>query len=158
MKLDHTGPVQISAHLTEILPGVANWLLQKGVLQVTVAFFTSPQYSPQFFVPSCICPILTLYKQYIKMLVSSYVYDFQIDWCTDVLSGHAHLSYSLDTSGSVVDPGSSDPCLSFKLVSVPNSNLYVIIYKPSTTCKSSQVSTGLQVQIILNNFHTLLVS
>lgn len=46
MKLDHTGPVQISAHLTEILPGVANWLLQKGVLQVTVAFFTSSQYSP----------------------------------------------------------------------------------------------------------------
>lgn len=36
MKLDHTGPVQISAHLTEILPGVANWLLQKGVLQVNV--------------------------------------------------------------------------------------------------------------------------
>lgn len=83
---------------------------------------------------------------------------FQIDWCTDVLSGHAHLSYSLDTSGSVVDPGSSDPCLSFKLVSVPNSNLYVIIYKPLTTCKSSQVSTGVQVQKILLNFHTLLVS
>ena len=34
MKLDNRGPVQISAHLTEVLPGVANWLLQKGVLQV----------------------------------------------------------------------------------------------------------------------------
>lgn len=40
MKLDHAGPVQISAHLTEVLPGVANWLLQKGVLQVNIVFFT----------------------------------------------------------------------------------------------------------------------
>lgn len=36
MKLDNRGPVQISAHLTEVLPGVANWLLQKGVLQVKI--------------------------------------------------------------------------------------------------------------------------
>lgn len=42
MKLDHAGPVQISAHLTEVLPWVANWLLQKGVLQVNtgIVFFT----------------------------------------------------------------------------------------------------------------------
>nr|XP_022298299.1 VWFA and cache domain-containing protein 1-like isoform X1 [Crassostrea virginica]XP_022298300.1 VWFA and cache domain-containing protein 1-like isoform X1 [Crassostrea virginica] len=96
MKLDNRGPVQISAHLTEVLPGVANWLLQKGVLQ--------------------------------------------IDWCTDVLSGHAHLSYSLESSGSVVDPGSSDPCLAFKLFSIPNSNLYVIIYRPTSACQTPQAS------------------
>lgn len=100
--------------------------------------------------------ILTVYENVSVIIYKRFF--FQIDWCTDVLSGHAHLSYSLDTSGSVVDPGSSDPCLSFKLVSVPNSNLYVIIYKPLTTCKSSQVSTGVQVQMIHHNFHTLLVS
>ena len=65
--------------------------------------------------------------------------DWQIDWCTDVLSGHAHLSYSLDSSGSVVDPGSSDPCLAFKLFAIPNSNLYVIIYRPTSACQTPQV-------------------
>ena len=68
--------------------------------------------------------------------------DWQIDWCTDVMSGHAHLSYSLDSSGSVVDPGSSDPCLAFKLFSIPNSNLYVIIYRPTSACQTPQVIWG----------------
>ncbi|XP_056001884.1 uncharacterized protein LOC125654160 [Ostrea edulis] len=96
LKLDHGGPVQISSHLTEALPGVANWLLQKG--------------------------------------------DLQINWCSDVQSGHSRLTYSLDTSGSVVDPGSSDPCLDFQVVPIHKSNLYVIIYKPSSTCHAVQTS------------------
>ncbi|XP_061187120.1 uncharacterized protein LOC133195283 [Saccostrea echinata] len=96
MKLDNVGPVQMSAHLTEVLPWVANWLLQKGLLM--------------------------------------------IDWCSDVLSGHSHLSYSLDTSGSVVDPGSSDPCLDFQLIPINKSNLYVIIYKPLSMCHTTQAA------------------
>lgn len=69
MKLDHTGPVQISAHLTEILPGVANWLLQKGVLQVNVVTVFSLVLCSIMYVSNT---YMTLYKQYIKMLVSSY--------------------------------------------------------------------------------------
>ncbi|XP_062613415.1 uncharacterized protein LOC134275179 [Saccostrea cucullata] len=96
MKLDNAGPVQMSAHLTEVLPWVANWLLQKGLIM--------------------------------------------IDWCSDILSGHSQLSYSLDTSGSVVDPGSSDPCLDFKLIPINRSNLYVVIYKPLSTCHTTQAA------------------
>lgn len=50
MKLDNRGPVQISAHLTEVLPGVANWLLQKGVLQVYLFLCTIMKSDDNLFV------------------------------------------------------------------------------------------------------------
>ena len=50
MKLDNRGPVQISAHLTEVLPGVANWLLQKGVLQVNFFLCTIMKSNGNIFV------------------------------------------------------------------------------------------------------------